>query len=28
MRRFVREMIPDPPRSVGLNEEALKNELD
>ncbi len=28
MRKCVREMIPDPPRSVGLNEEALKNELD
>ncbi len=28
MRKFVREMIPSPPQSVGLNEEALKNELD
>jgi CRISPR-associated protein Cas5d len=28
MRKFVREMIPNPPQSVGLNEEALQNELD
>ena len=28
MRQFVREMIPNPPQSVGLEEEALKNELD
>jgi len=28
MRKFVREMIPNPPQSIGLNEEALKNELD
>jgi CRISPR-associated protein Cas5d len=28
MRKFVREMIPNPPQSVGLNEETLKNELD
>lgn len=28
MRKFVREMIPNPPQSIGLNEEGLKNELD
>lgn len=28
MRKFVREMMPNPPQSVGLNEEALQNELD
>lgn len=28
MRKFVREMIPSPPQSVGLNEEMLENELD
>jgi len=28
MRKFVREMIPNPPQSDGLNEEALQNELD
>ena len=28
MRKFVREMIPNPPKSVGLEEEALQNELD
>lgn len=28
MRKFVREMIPNPPQSVGLKEEALQNELD
>jgi len=28
MRKFVREMLPNPPQSVGLNEEALQNELD
>ena len=28
MRKFVRQMIPHPPQSVGLNEEALQNELD
>lgn len=28
MRKFVREMIPNPPQSVGLNEETLQNELD
>ncbi len=28
MRKFVREMKPNPPRSIGLNEEALQNELD
>ena len=28
MRKFVREMIPNPPQSIGLEEEALKNELD
>ncbi len=27
-RKFVREMIPHPPKSVGLNEEAIQNELD
>lgn len=27
-KKFVREMTPNPPKSVGLNEEALKNELD
>lgn len=27
-RKFVREMIPNPPQSVGLNEEAIQNELD
>jgi len=28
MRKFVRDMSPNPPKSVGLNEEALQNELD
>ncbi|MCA9423409.1 MAG: type I-C CRISPR-associated protein Cas5 [Verrucomicrobia bacterium] len=28
IRKFVREMIPHPPKSLGLKEEALKNELD
>ena len=28
MRKFVREMIPNPPKSIGLEEEALQNELD
>ena len=28
VKKFVREMTPNPPKSVGLNEEALKNELD
>jgi len=28
MRKFVREMIPNPPQSNGLNEETLQNELD
>jgi CRISPR-associated protein Cas5d len=28
MRKFVREMIPNPPQSNGLKEEALQNELD
>jgi len=28
VRKFVREMIPNPPKSVGLNEEAIQNELD
>ena len=28
IRKFVREMIPNPPKSVGLNEEAIQNELD
>lgn len=28
MRKFVREMIPNPPPSIGLEEEALQNELD
>ena len=28
MRKFVREMIPNPPQSIGFNEEALRNELD
>lgn len=28
MRKFVRDMTPNPPKSVGLNEEALQNELD
>ena len=27
VKRFVREMIPNPPASIGLNEEALQNEL-
>jgi len=27
-RKFVREMIPHPPKSVGLKEEAIQNELD
>ncbi len=27
-RKFVREMIPHPPKSIGLNEEAIQNELD
>jgi len=28
IRKFVREMIPKPPSSVGLKEEGLLNELD
>ena len=28
IRKFVREMIPDPPSSVGLQEETLQDELD
>jgi len=28
VRKFVREMIPNPPSSVGLREEGLLNELD
>jgi CRISPR-associated protein Cas5d len=28
VRKFVREMIPNPPSSVGLKEETLQNELD
>lgn len=28
IRKFVREMIPHPPKSVGLQEEAIQNELD
>jgi len=28
MRKLVREMVPNPPLSVGLNEEAIQNELD
>ncbi len=28
IRKFVRKMEPGPPESVGLNEEALKDELD
>lgn len=28
MRKFVREMIPNPPKSIGIEEEALQNELD
>ncbi|HAD82271.1 MAG: type I-C CRISPR-associated protein Cas5 [Candidatus Edwardsbacteria bacterium RIFOXYD12_FULL_50_11] len=28
IRKFVREMIPCPPQSVGLKEEGLENELD
>ncbi len=28
VRKFVREMIPHPPKSVGLQEEAIQNELD
>ena len=28
MRKFLREMIPNPPQSIGLKEEALQNELD
>jgi CRISPR-associated protein Cas5d len=28
VRKFVREMVPNPPRSVGLREEGLENELD
>lgn len=28
IRKFVRDMIPNPPQSVGLNEEALQDELD
>ena len=28
VKKFVRKMTPNPPKSVGLNEEALKNELD
>jgi len=27
MRKFVREMIPNPPQSVGIKEEAIQNEL-
>ncbi len=27
VRKFVREMIPNPPGSIGLNEEALQHEL-
>ncbi|MGC8492583.1 MAG: type I-C CRISPR-associated protein Cas5c [Syntrophobacteraceae bacterium] len=27
MRKFVREMTPQPPRSLGLNEEGLQDEL-
>jgi CRISPR-associated protein Cas5d len=28
VRKFVREMIPHPPKSVGLLEEAIQDELD
>ena len=28
IRKLVREMIPNPPRSVGLKEEMLQYELD
>lgn len=28
IRKFVREMNPNPPQSIGLKEEALQNELD
>ncbi len=28
IRKFVREMIPNPPSSVGLQEETLQDELD
>jgi CRISPR-associated protein Cas5d len=28
VRKFVREMIPNPPSSEGLREEGLLNELD
>ena len=28
MRKLIREMVPDPPPTAGLDEEALKNELD
>jgi len=28
IRRFVREMMPNPPKSVGLEEEGLNDELD
>jgi CRISPR-associated protein Cas5d len=28
MRKFVREMTPSPPQSIGLEEEALQNEFD
>jgi CRISPR-associated protein Cas5d len=28
IRKFVREMIPHSPESVGLQEEAIQNELD
>ena len=28
VRKFVREMIPNPPSSVGLREEGLRHELD
>lgn len=28
VRKFVREMIPNPPKSVGLQEEGLLDELD
>ena len=28
MRKFVREMVPNPPQSIGFREEVLQNELD
>lgn len=28
VRKYVRDMIPNPPKSNGLNEEAIRNELD